>query len=425
MSGFSKRISLILLLVPVLLQGRVRAQELREDVLYRIVSPAGMALDNRESPENLSNVYLGRPDNSRGQLWRIVPYGESYVIYSPYTYKSLDVVNTDGERHPLNTWDYSRANVNQHWTIEPLPDGRARISHSGSGRVVAFRDGDMAGSVIYTLDESPVTWVIVPTKVKLPPENARGRNDWENEQVFAVNKEPGRATAIPYPSVESLMADDHTGMPWVDPTSEYYLPLNGVWKFNWVSSPAQRPVNFYKPSFDVSTWDEIEVPSNWEMKGYGTPIYTNVTYPFRNFPSLILPQKGFTNETEENPVGSYRRDFEIPASWDGKRVTIHFGGVYSGFYLWVNGRKVAIRRGLTTMRSSILLPMSGPAPTPSRWRFTGGLTAVISKTRICEGLAVSTATFTSVAPLMSISGTSPWFPPSRGTITVAPGSKPG
>ena len=81
------------------------------------------------------------------------------------------------------------------------------------------------------------------------------------------------------------------------------------------------------------------------MHGYGTPIYTNVTYPFKNQPSLILPQKGYTNEKEPNPVGSYRRDFTLPEQWDNKEVFIHFDGVYSGFYLWINGKKVGYSQG--------------------------------------------------------------------------------
>ena len=131
--------------------------------------------------------------------------------------------------------------------------------------------------------------------------------------------------------------------PWETPSSSFYSSLNGQWKFYWAKQPSERPVDFYKTTYDTSTWDEIMVPSNWEMLGYGTPIYTNVNYPFKNLPSKILPQKGFTNETEMNPVGSYRRNFQIPKDWDGKKIFLHFDGVYSGMYVWVNGRKVGYR----------------------------------------------------------------------------------
>lgn len=95
----------------------------------------------------------------------------------------------------------------------------------------------------------------------------------------------------------------------------------------------------------MSSWDTIPVPSNWEMHGYGTPIYTNFTYPFLNNPPLIQPQKSYTNETEVNPVGSYRRDFNLPENWRDKQVFLHFDGVYSGMYVWINGHKVGYSQG--------------------------------------------------------------------------------
>lgn len=95
----------------------------------------------------------------------------------------------------------------------------------------------------------------------------------------------------------------------------------------------------------MSSWKEIPVPSNWEMHGYGTPIYSNFTYPFKNNPPFIQPEKGYTNEIEVNPVGSYRRNFIIPSDWDGKEIFLHFDGVYSGMYVWINGQKVGYSEG--------------------------------------------------------------------------------
>ena len=124
--------------------------------------------------------------------------------------------------------------------------------------------------------------------------------------------------------------------------------LNGKWRFHWVNSPDKRPVNFYKPNYNVADWAEITVPSNWEMLGYGTPIYTNVTYPIRNNPPFIQSQPHYTVETEPNAVGSYRRDFTIPKQWRGKEVYLHFDGVYSAFYVWVNGKKVGYSQNSCT-----------------------------------------------------------------------------
>lgn len=148
--------------------------------------------------------------------------------------------------------------------------------------------------------------------------------DWENPEVFAVGREPVRATAFPYPSATDALRDNPESSPW-------YKSLNGRWKFNYSPTPAQRPVDFYKPGFDSSKWGEIPVPSSWEMQGHGTPIYTNVTYPHPANPPYI--------PHSDNPVGSYLRSFTVPQSWDGREVFLHFDGSTAGMYVWVNGEK--------------------------------------------------------------------------------------
>ncbi len=326
----------------------VLSAQVREDRLYRIVSPSGLAMDNRLNPDNLGNLFLGEVDKkNKGQLWRFIRYEDAYVICSPFTNKSFDVVNAGGKNTPLGTWDFSRANVNQHFKVEFNADGSISLSHRNSGRALGLAEGDTEGSKVFLMaaGEVPASWTLRPAGDKMPPENLKGKEEWQNEQIVGINKLPGHVTRIPYPDVESMRADGYYLRPWEMPQSELYLSLNGNWKFNWVRRPDERPAGFHKPDYDVSGWDEIPVPSCWEMLGYGTPIYTNVTYPFKNAPSLILPQKGYTNEHETNPVGSYRREVEIPAGWDGKRVFLHFDGVYSGFYVWVNGHKVGYSEG--------------------------------------------------------------------------------
>ncbi|MEO7718769.1 MAG: glycoside hydrolase family 2 TIM barrel-domain containing protein [Capsulimonas sp.] len=162
----------------------------------------------------------------------------------------------------------------------------------------------------------------------LPPEI-------ENEQILGINKEPWHATLMPYADLkEALVAKRHQ--------SSYARSLNGDWKFNWVRRPEFRPVDFYKTTYDVSHWKTISVPSNWQIQGYGTPIYTNFTYPFKpDWPRVMgEPPKDWTAYNERNPVGSYRRTFSVPAQWDGRKVFLTFDGVDSAFYLWVNGKKV-------------------------------------------------------------------------------------
>ena len=149
--------------------------------------------------------------------------------------------------------------------------------------------------------------------------------DWENPQVVGLNKEAPHATALPYPDLRSARAGGPESTP-------YFRLLNGDWKFHWVGKPDDRPADFYRTDYNDSGWETIPVPSCWEMFGYGIPIYTNVTYPFPADPPRI--------PHDYNPVGSYRTEFEVPASWQDREVFINFGGVYSAFYLWVNGQKV-------------------------------------------------------------------------------------
>jgi len=157
----------------------------------------------------------------------------------------------------------------------------------------------------------------------------------EDPEVFAINREPAHAILMPYANLsEALAADRHE--------SSFCRSLNGMWKFNWVSWPQARPVDFYKPEYNVSGWKEIPVPSNWQLLGYGTPYYRNIGYTFkRDFPKVMsTPPKNYTAYEERNPVGSYRRDFDVPADWDGRQIFIAFDGVDAGFFLWVNGQKV-------------------------------------------------------------------------------------
>ncbi|WP_298533710.1 glycoside hydrolase family 2 TIM barrel-domain containing protein [uncultured Algibacter sp.] len=148
---------------------------------------------------------------------------------------------------------------------------------------------------------------------------------WENPNVNYINKMPARATFYSYENIDLAKADHREN-------SKYYKSLNGDWKFNWVAKPADAVNNFQDTNFDSSNWDVIDVPSNWEMRGYGTPIYTNSTYPFfSDFPYI---------NHNDNPVGHYIKSFKFEGSWKNKDVILHFGGVSSAYYVWVNGQFV-------------------------------------------------------------------------------------
>ncbi len=150
--------------------------------------------------------------------------------------------------------------------------------------------------------------------------------DWEDPTFIAKNKMPARATSYSFKTADDALAGDRD--------NSRMLSLNGNWKFNFSAKPEDRPADFYKT--DVSGWDDIEVPSCWEMKGYGVPIYKNVGYNFRPNPPFI---------TRDNEVGSYVKTFTVPEDWNNQRLILHFGGVSSAMYVWVNGKKVGYSQG--------------------------------------------------------------------------------
>jgi len=177
----------------------------------------------------------------------------------------------------------------------------------------------------------------VPTFLALSPAAAGGEVlDWENPEVFGRNKEPAHSTLMPYP-------DEATALTGTREASPFFRLLNGAWKFRWARKPDDRPRGFHEPGYDVGGWDEIPVPSNWELQGFGIPIYTNSAYPFD--PTDPRPPH---IPHEWNPVGSYRTEFTVPKEWEGRQVFLHFAGVKSAFYLWINGESVGYSQGSMT-----------------------------------------------------------------------------
>lgn len=158
-------------------------------------------------------------------------------------------------------------------------------------------------------------------------------HDWENHQVVEINKLPPRATFFEYASREAALVNSME-------QSDRYLSLNGLWDFNWVRKPAERPKHFYKTGFDTSSWDKIKVPANWETEGYGRAIYLDERYPFKAEPPFI--------PNDYNPVGSYKRVVNIPENWKDQQIIMHIGGFRSALYLWVNGKKVGYSQGAKT-----------------------------------------------------------------------------
>ncbi|MCD8291996.1 MAG: beta-galactosidase, partial [Prevotella sp.] len=156
-------------------------------------------------------------------------------------------------------------------------------------------------------------------------------HDWENQYVLSKNREPARASFVPY----------------LNTIGDMTLSLDGKWKFNWTNTPNEQPDDFYKTDFDDSGWTTFDVPGDWEVNGYGTPIYSSSGYTFKINPPFVMdePRSTYTTYIERNPTGCYRRTFTLPSDWDGKEVYIYFGSVSSAFYIYVNGKEVGYSQG--------------------------------------------------------------------------------
>lgn len=173
---------------------------------------------------------------------------------------------------------------------------------------------------------------------------------WENPRFFEENKLEAHSTFMPYTSTSEMITDISYDKPWLMPRQADWLSLNGTWKFRYVSEPSLRPgkSEFFGNDADVSAWDNISVPSCWEMKGYDHPVYANVNYSFRDNPPAISLRSEFAGQLAANPVGSYRRTFTLPGEWTDKRVVLHFDGIYGAAYVWMNGSYIGYSQGSNT-----------------------------------------------------------------------------
>ena len=180
-----------------------------------------------------------------------------------------------------------------------------------------------------------------------PEERILSTPHWEEPAFYEENRLEGHATFIPYANTQELTSDSRYSEPWYSPSSSsLFLSLNGTWKFHFVSDTQERPgSDFFGDDADVSSWDDITVPSCWEMKGYDKPVYCNINYPFEDNAPNIKLRSEFKGKLGENPVGSYRRTFTLPDGWLSKRTVLHFDGVYGATYVWVNGQYVGYSQG--------------------------------------------------------------------------------
>ena len=162
--------------------------------------------------------------------------------------------------------------------------------------------------------------------------SAQTVHDWENHHVLQINREPARAAFTPFHAQKG----------------DCSICLDGTWKFRWTPVPDERIVEFYQTDFNDKDWVGFPVPANWEVNGYGTPIYVSAGYPFKIDPPRVMgePKVDYTTYKERNPVGQYRRSFQLPAGWEARgQPFLRFEGVMSAFYVWINGERVGYSQG--------------------------------------------------------------------------------
>ena len=323
------------------------------DLTYRIRSVAQpeLVLGNGDSGENNARIVGEKADElNRGQYWNVKMLDlDRRVVENAFYPQNFDDAGGNTAIDWLLQWPAQEGVWNNaQFFFEPVKgqSGTYIIRSAGAtkkDKMYALQDG-LLRSVSYDAANRAAWFTfeqVEKPKIKAPY--------WEDETIFAENKEAAVATYMPYASEAAMRADkDYFATPWTTPQNDRYLCLNGTWRFHFVPQPDQRPLNFFEEGFDTSAWDTIPVPSNWEMQGYDRPIYANVEYPHSNTPPFIKARPGFNDGGKNygiNPVGSYVRTFTLPEGWEQRRTLIHFGGIYSAAFVWLNGHYVGYTQG--------------------------------------------------------------------------------
>ena len=334
-----------------------------DDATYRIYpyGQVGLSIGNGDNGQNNARIIAEPIDSlNRGQYWAMtmISLTERAVAGAFYT-QNFD----DGGGNPAVDYLLQWPAVpgvwnNARFRFEPVEGERAyRIlstSKHKAGKMFALRDNRMMLVNYDAADRSG--WFTFAEVEKPKIESPK----WEDETIFEENKERAVATYMPYENEAAMLADaEYYATPWTEPVNSRYQSLNGNWKFNLVSEPSQRPLTFFEEGFDDSQWDEIPVPSNWEMHGYDLPIYCNVEYPHSNTPPFIKARPYYNDNGKNygiNPVGSYTHTFTVPEEWDGRRTFIHFGGIYSAAFVWLNGEYVGYTQGANNVAEFDITP---------------------------------------------------------------------
>ncbi len=310
-----------------------------EGFFYQITTYSnGKALSTLGSAENNANIYTEEPNEAdAGQWWRLVSISNSATTFqflNETANKAIDMAIGSGKN--LLLWTPDASNLNQQITFSAVDGLEGVYQFTGSSKYATLQSNGQ----IKMADDGSSEATYFRLKAVAGPEIVV--KQWEDETIFGENKEPAHAVCIPYATTADLLADSRFEKPWLAPEKAQTLDLNGTWKLNWVDAPEKRPgeTDFYGDDVDVTDWADIQVPGCLEMQGFGDPMYINDMYPFQNNPPYISMTGSL-----KNSVASYRRTFSLPEGWDAKRVFIHFDGIYSAAFVWVNGTYIGYTQG--------------------------------------------------------------------------------
>ncbi|MBQ0020579.1 MAG: DUF4981 domain-containing protein [Bacteroidales bacterium] len=278
-------------------------------------------------------------------LWTVTPLSGSWRIINPLTHQALRAT-----QQGLALGEENGSDEAQLWTLHLHSDGTYDLIPTNfpswaDKKRYTFKEDKQTLAQLLGVDESTLS---------------KQQYIWEDETVFAINKLPGAATFMPYASEKEMMADKaYYRTPWTEPQSSRYQSLDGMWKFRFVEAPTESfnrelmtsiTRGSLAPNSEILNPEEAEipVPSCWEMQGYDRPIYCNVEYPHSNTPPYINARPGYNDGGKNyaiNPVGVYQRSITVPADWQGRRTILHFGGIYSSAFVYIDGRFVGYTQG--------------------------------------------------------------------------------
>ena len=264
--------------------------------------------------------------------WQIVKGQTGLLVTNVESGLAMDV---PASRKPLQ-WSAGKGNANQNFFFEAIsPEIYKAYAQIGGEKVYL---------VLTTKGVSTTTVAAEASSLRLRQVHyVRPYYKWQDQTVFAENVLSPRTAYVPYPNTSAMRADAaFYEKPWTDSHSTLKMSLSGVWRLKWNTLPCDFPggADFYGANVDVRSWDTISVPSCLEMKGYGEPLYVNEEYGFVDNPPYIRMHPGL-----KNAVASYRRDFQLPTSFEGKRILLHFEGVYGAASIWINGEYVGYTQG--------------------------------------------------------------------------------